>query len=175
MLAGVMLAAPLRFLPSSFHLPGAPAMNRLPSSLLPRLLLLAALLCGGARAQLVGTALGVSADTSGGLHLNAALSLRNLLIVGGYGVDARLLTDIGGAPRLELDGLVTLPIDTPLDNLSLYGGPGLALDFRPRLQLRPALTLGGVYTLDAQLGLFAEASWVISSGVRARAGVSYLF
>ncbi|WP_425147222.1 hypothetical protein [Deinococcus sp.] len=129
---------------------------------------------GTARAQLVSMALGLSAGQQRDLHLTAAFELKDALLIGGYGLDARLLTDLGAGSRVELDGLLTLPLNAPLDALTLYGGPGAALDFGP-LRFRPSLTLGAQAAQNAQLGLFGEASWLLTGGVRFRAGLTYSF
>ena len=140
-----------------------------------RTLLLCLLCAAPARAQLVGTWLGVGATTHDTLHLSAGLSIRNALLVGGYGIDARLLTDIGHGSRVEFDALVTLPLSGVLEDLTLYAGPGAALDFAAPVRLRPDLTLGGTYSLNSQIGLFSEAVWTPTGGVRVRAGLTDAF
>ncbi|ULH15905.1 hypothetical protein MF271_04555 [Deinococcus sp. KNUC1210] len=124
-----------------------------------------------ARAQLIGTSVGIGAGPQGAIHVNLALSVRNAVLIGGYGIDARLLGDLGPFSALELDGLLNVPVG----DFTLYGGPGAALALHHTLNLRPTFTLGGSYIVDSQIGLFGEVGWNVSSGVRVRTGLTYSF
>lgn len=137
------------------------------------LLLLFALGLGAspARAQSLALSAGVTALPGGSLGLNAGLSLRNVLILGGYGVDARLWGDFGEGAALRLDGLITLPSGA----LTLYAGPGFSLGGGRHRFLALTLTGGLSATLNSQLGVYGEAT--LESGFEAsgRAGLTFSF
>lgn len=131
--------------------------------------------CSQSAAQTVSVSLGASASPSGGPALNAGLTVRNVALLAGYGLSARLSGDIGQGGGVEAAGLFDFPVDFGGRQLSLYAGPGLSLRLGTGLRLRPAFIGGVNYNLDGQLGLYAEAAYRIQDAYRVRAGVTYLF
>jgi len=132
-----------------------------------------------AAAQAVSVSTGLSSGLgSGALFppvLTVGLTFRNVSLLGGFGLSTRLLGDLGPKGGAEVSGLFDWPLNTLSERLTLYGGPGVALDFLRPLRVRPNLTAGLEYDLDGQLGLYSEASYQIQGSFRIRAGVTYLF
>lgn len=126
-------------------------------------------------AQSVGLTLAGSLNGAVQPALSAGATLRNAALVAGFGLDARLLLDLGRGGGLDLSGLFEVPVNEPSGRLTVYAGPGLALGFGRPLRLRPSLTGGLSYDLDGQLNLFAEGSYQFQGQVRVRAGVTYSY
>ena len=126
-------------------------------------------------AQSVSASLGASASSTGSPALNVGLTVRNVALLAGYGLSARLSGDIGPGGGVEAAGLFDFPLDVGGSQLSLYAGPGLSLRLGTGPRLRPAFIGGVAYDLDGQLGLYAEATYRIQDAYRVRAGVTYLF
>ncbi len=130
---------------------------------------------GRGTAQSVSVSLGASASPTGHPTLNAGLTVRNVALLAGYGLSARLIGDIGPGGGVEAAGLFDFPLDIGGRRLTLYAGPGVSLHLGTGPRLRPAFTGGVAYDLDGQLGLYAEAVYRIRDAYRIRAGVTYLF
>ena len=126
-------------------------------------------------AQSLSVSLGASASPTGSPALNAGLTVRNVALLAGYGLSARLSGDIGTGGGIEAAGLVDIPVDVLGRRLSLYAGPGLSLRFGRVSRLRPTLIGGLAYDLDGQLGLFAEASYRVLDASSVRVGLTYSF
>lgn len=107
--------------------------------------------------------------------LSLGLSAKNVALVAGFGLDARLLADLGGGGGLEVAGLIGAPLNTVTEALTAYAGPGLVLGVGRTLRLRPTLTAGLSYQVGSQVGVFAEASYQWQRQFRARGGVTYSF
>ena len=163
-------------------------MARLPSVHLPvfpyrfsaRLWILArcvAALCvtTSASAQLVNVSLAAGLNGAAEPTLSAGFTFRNVLLLQDYGLNARLIADLGGGSALDLSGLLDIPLYGLSENLTLYAGPGLALSFGRPVRLRPSLTAGLSYDLDEQLSLFGESSYQFQGQFRIRAGILYSF
>lgn len=147
-----------------------------PSFRLPALLLtFSVVYASQAGAQSVGLTLAGSLNGAAQPALSAGLTLRNAALIGGFGLDARLLADFGRGGGLDLSGLFEVPVNEPSGRLSVYAGPGLALGFGRPLRLRPSLTGGLSYDLNGQLNLFAEGSYQFQGQFRVRAGVTYSY
>lgn len=148
---------------------------------LPALLLSLSLLpalSSPASAQSVAVSTGLSSGSFGGALppvLTLGLTFRNVSLLGSFGLSARLMGDLGPRGGAEVAGLIDWPLDDFSERLTLYGGPGVALDFLRPLRVRPSLTAGLDYDLDGQLSLYGEGSYQIDGPFRIRAGVTYLF
>ena len=147
------------------------SLLRLPAVLLA----LSVALAPRAAAQSVGLTLAGSLNGSAQPALSAGLTLRNAALIGGFGLDARLLADLGRGGGLDLSGLFEVPVNEPSGRLSVYAGPGLALTFGRPLRVRPSLTGGLSYDLNGQLNLFAEGSYQFQGQLRVRTGVTYSY
>ena len=147
----------------------------------PLLRLLAVLLALWVALPLQAVAQSVDLTLAAGVNgkaqptLSAGVTLRNVALVAGFGLDARLLADLGRGGGLDLSGLFGVPVNEPSGRLSLYAGPGLALEFGRPLRVRPSLTGGLSYDLNGQLNLFAETSYQFQGQFRVRAGVTYSY
>ena len=141
------------------------------------LVLAASLLSGSASAQLVSFNLAAGLNRTLEPTLTAGVTLRNVLLLQGYGLDARLIADIGGGSALDLSALLKIPLNTlsENENLDLYAGSGIVLGFGRPVRLRPSLTAGLTYGLGGQLKLFSEGTYQFQGQFRIRAGVLYSF
>lgn len=128
-----------------------------------------------AAAQSVGLTLAAGVNGSAQPAFSAGLTLRNAALIGGFGLDARLLADLGRGGGLDLSGLFDVPVNEPSGRLSVYAGPGLTLGFGRPLWLRPSLTGGLSYDLNGQMNLFAEGSYQFQGQFRVRTGVTYSY
>jgi len=132
-----------------------------------------------ASAQAVAVSTGLSSGSNSGAALppvlTVGLTFRNVSLLGGFGLSTRLLGDLGPRGGTEVSGLFDWPLNGLSDHLTLYGGPGVALDFLRPLRVRPNLIAGLDYDLDGQLSLYSEASYQLQGTFRVRAGVTYLF
>ncbi|MFC4452823.1 hypothetical protein [Deinococcus sonorensis] len=147
-------------------------MNMRARIILPALILSAA--ASPAAAQTFNASVGASLSSySSGFALHAGLTARNVTVLAGYGLDARLSADLGRGTTLNLDGLLNYPTTT----LTFYGGPGLALGFggASGFSVAPTLTAGVDLPLNGQLGLYAEGVYRFPGSVGARAGLTYAF
>jgi hypothetical protein len=107
--------------------------------------------------------------------LSFGLTAKNVALVAGFGLDARVLADVGGGGGIETAGLLNIPLNTLTEALTFYTGPGLALGTGRAVRLRPSLTAGLSYRLGGQINLFAEGSYQWQRQFRARSGVTYSF
>ena len=139
------------------------------------LLALSVALVPRATAQSVTLTLAGSLNGAAQPAFSAGLTLRNAALIGGFGLDARLLADLGRGGGLDLSGLFDVPVNEPSGRWSAYAGPGLALGFGRPLRLRPSLTGGLSYDLNGQLNLFAEGSYQFQGQFRVRAGITYSY
>ncbi|WP_310582844.1 hypothetical protein [Deinococcus sp.] len=128
-----------------------------------------------AAAQSAGLTLAGSLNGAGQPALSTGVTLRNAAVIGGFGLDVRLLADLGRGGGLDFSGLFEVPVNEPSGRLSVYAGPGLALGFGRPLRLRPSLTGGLSYDLDGQLNLFAEGSYQLQGRFRVRTGLIYSY
>lgn len=157
-------------------------MFRLPSLKRPNLSRLCFLaLCaapfatGSASAQLVNISLAAGLNGASQPTLSAGFTFRNVLLLQDYGLNARLIADIGGGSALDVSGLLDVPLYGLSESLNFYAGPGVALSFGRPLRLRPSLTAGLSYDLDGQLSVFGEGSYQFQGQFRVRAGILYSF
>ena len=135
----------------------------------------APLFAGSASAQLVNISLAAGLNGRAVPTLSAGFTFRNVLLLRDYGLNARLIADVGGASALDFSGLLDIPLYGLSENLNLYAGPGLTLSFGRPIRLRPSLTAGLNYDLDGQLSVFGEGSYQFQGQFRARAGILYSF
>ena len=156
------------------RLPSPRRLNRLSPCFLA-LCLAASFGAGSASAQLVNISVAAGLSGTAQPTLSAGFTFRNVLLLGGYGLNARLLADLGGGSALDFSGLLDIPLYGLSENLNLYAGPGLALSFGRPVRLRPSLTAGLTYDLDGQLDLFGEGSYQFQGQFRVRAGILYSF
>ncbi len=132
-------------------------------------------LSGSASAQLVSFTL--AAGLSGTLEptLSAGVTLRNVLLFSGYGLDTRLIADIGGGSAVALSALLKFPLSGLAENVDLYAGPGVVLSFGRPVRIRPSFTTGLTYDLGGPSTLFGEGSYQFQGQFRARVGIVYSF
>ncbi|WP_407570885.1 hypothetical protein [Deinococcus altitudinis] len=156
-------------------------MSRLPFRRPPYLSRLVTFVClaasfaGGASAQLVNISLAAGLNGLGAPTLSAGFTFRNVLLLRDYGLNARLIADVGGGSALDFSGLLDIPLYGVSENLNLYAGPGVALSFGRPVRLRPSLTAGLNYDVDGQTSVFGEGSYQLQGQFRVRAGILYSF
>ncbi|MGY2892100.1 hypothetical protein [Deinococcus sp. UYEF24] len=157
-------------------------MSRLPFRRPPYLFRLFALACaaatlfaGSASAQLVNISLAAGLNGRAEPTLSAGFTFRNVLLLRDYGLNARLIADVGGGSALDFSGLLDIPLYGVSENLNLYAGPGVALSFGRPVRLRPSLTAGLNYDLDGQMSVFGEGSYQLQGQFRVRTGILYSF
>jgi hypothetical protein len=161
-------------LPAPYHFP-APCRRPTPRVLVLAGCLAALLATGSGSAQLVNISLAAGLNGDRAPTLSAGFTFRNALLLRDYGVNVRLIADVGGGSALDLSGLLDVPLYTLSENLDLYAGPGVVLSAGRPLRLRPSVTAGLTYNLDGQLGLFGEGSYQFQGQFRVRAGILYSF
>jgi hypothetical protein len=130
---------------------------------------------GTASAQLVSFTL--APGLSGTLEptLSAGINLRNVLLLSGYGLDTRLLADVGGGSAVDLSALLKVPLSGLAENVDFYAGPGVVLSFGRPVRVRPSFTAGLTYDLGGPATLFGEGSYQFQGQFRTRVGILYTF
>lgn len=132
-------------------------------------------LVGSASAQLVNFTVAAGVSRTLEPTLSAGVTLRNVLLLSGYGLDARLIADIGSGSALDLSALLKFPFDSLGESVDFYAGPGVVLSFGRLVRVRPSLTAGLTYNTGSQSTLFGEGSYQFQGRFRVRAGILYSF
>ena len=139
------------------------------------LLLAVVSLFGTASAQLVNFTVAAGVSRTLELTLSAGVTLRNVLLLSGYGLDTRLIADIGRGSALDLSALLKVPFDALGENVDFYAGPGIVLSFGRPVRVRPSLTAGLTYATGSQTTLFGEGSYQFQGRFKVRVGMLYSF